>query len=233
MTKKLVFVSLMLITLLSLNFAESATNELYLLDINYNKYTLNLIDVSVKQGYAPDRMVQPEEGYRCEVISFTNEVVYTFKFEIPSTLCSDYIDPKTGRLSGGCIKVDNVNFTLQIPYFRNAKTIRVYDPHDFPKLSVDVSRFAKLCNDSICEPHENYQNCPQDCPSGGEDDYCDKVDDGICDPDCSPQEDLDCVPSTTAPTPVTEKLWGIGYLPYIALLLVITVLVFAYRRIRS
>jgi len=39
---------------------------------------------------------------------------------------------------------------------------------------------------------ENYGNCPGDCPSGGKDYYCDKQDDGICDPDCEEKEDPDC-----------------------------------------
>jgi len=39
---------------------------------------------------------------------------------------------------------------------------------------------------------ENYGNCPVDCSSGRKDYYCDKKDDGICDPDCKKEEDPDC-----------------------------------------
>lgn len=39
---------------------------------------------------------------------------------------------------------------------------------------------------------ENYANCKRDCPSGGKDNYCDKVKDGRCDPDCTMREDPDC-----------------------------------------
>ncbi|PIU29620.1 hypothetical protein COT07_04995 [Candidatus Woesearchaeota archaeon CG07_land_8_20_14_0_80_44_23] len=35
-------------------------------------------------------------------------------------------------------------------------------------------------------------SCPQDCPSGGKDGYCDGVKDGICDPDCQKNQDPDC-----------------------------------------
>lgn len=52
-----------------------------------------------------------------------------------------------------------------------------------------------ICNENgICEPEngENYGTCPQDCPSGSKDNYCDKVEDGICDPDCLIEEDIDC-----------------------------------------
>lgn len=48
------------------------------------------------------------------------------------------------------------------------------------------------CGDDTCDSGENYLNCKEDCPSGGSDLYCDRVPDGICDPDCSSEEDADC-----------------------------------------
>ena len=48
------------------------------------------------------------------------------------------------------------------------------------------------CGDGKCTLGECFENCPQDCPSGAEDGYCDKEKDGICDPDCKEGEDIDC-----------------------------------------
>jgi hypothetical protein len=51
------------------------------------------------------------------------------------------------------------------------------------------------CNaDGICQGLENFKNCPQDCSSGGGDEYCDGIVDGICDPDCPKEVDPDCLP---------------------------------------
>ncbi|MEA3254623.1 MAG: DUF333 domain-containing protein, partial [Candidatus Altiarchaeota archaeon] len=82
-----------------------------------------------------------------------------------------------------------------------------------PTMMTTTTVRSRECGNRICEPQagENYLTCPKDCHSGGRDGYCGKIKDGICDLDCLPEEDPDCVPSTTAPTPVTEKLWGIGY----------------------
>ena len=39
---------------------------------------------------------------------------------------------------------------------------------------------------------ENFKNCPQDCPSGIGDNYCDFIQEGVCDPDCKVYQDADC-----------------------------------------
>jgi len=48
------------------------------------------------------------------------------------------------------------------------------------------------CGDSLCNFPETYTGCPQDCPSGGKDEYCDGMQDGKCDTDCRRGEDADC-----------------------------------------
>ena len=50
---------------------------------------------------------------------------------------------------------------------------------------------AFTCGDNICDITETYHTCLQDCPSGKLDNYCDKIKDNICDPDCFGQ-DQDC-----------------------------------------
>ncbi len=47
------------------------------------------------------------------------------------------------------------------------------------------------CFEGLCENIENYLTCPEDCPSGGEDNFCDLQRDGVCDPDCDGY-DFDC-----------------------------------------
>lgn len=108
------------------------------------------------------------------------------------------------------------------------------------------------CNyNGVCDPGENYGNCFQDCFSGGRDDYCDRKDDLICDPDCAEGADPDCelgtttVRVTTVPTtipttvPTTtiehEESGGLsGYLPYLVgviVLIVIAVVVLRSNRL--
>ncbi|RLJ01790.1 MAG: hypothetical protein DRP11_03860 [Candidatus Aenigmatarchaeota archaeon] len=50
-----------------------------------------------------------------------------------------------------------------------------------------------VCGDGKCVLGEDYVRCPQDCPSGSLDYYCDGVVDGKCDPDCTEETDPDCI----------------------------------------
>ena len=65
-------------------------------------------------------------------------------------------------------------------------------------IEVEVTKLMGLsfeettCGDSTCGIPENFKTCPQDCPSGSFDAYCDGASDETCDPDCTPEEDPDC-----------------------------------------
>ncbi len=47
------------------------------------------------------------------------------------------------------------------------------------------------CGDGSCGIPEDFTSCPQDCPSGGWDNYCDGIQDQICDPDCVERDEND------------------------------------------
>jgi len=61
------------------------------------------------------------------------------------------------------------------------------------------------CNaNQICEPGENYLNCPEDCSTGSADGICDGAADGKCDPDCEAANDADCKSAETPKQPGDE-----------------------------
>jgi putative hemolysin len=60
---------------------------------------------------------------------------------------------------------------------------------------MNLSFAESVCGDDFCAAGmESFNSCPEDCPSGGEDWYCDGVADGKCDPDCEKinEKDPDC-----------------------------------------
>lgn len=95
----------------------------------------------------------------------------------------------------------------------------------------DIVDVHVLCNqDGVCEGHESFDNCPEDCPSGSDDGICDYMMDGRCDPDCLEGGDPDCeaevdvpqeplpVEPPVEPKPKTNALlyWGIAAVLLIA-----------------
>ncbi len=90
-----------------------------------------------------------------------------------------------------------------------------------------VSR--SVCNsNNICEINngENAQTCPQECSSGSNDDFCDAIQDNICDPDCSTEQDADCRGKETLEEDETRKPSSLAII--IALTFLLIIIIFAY-----
>lgn len=158
---KLFAVSILFIVMILL--VSSADDKFYKLQLYYANGTLNFISVDVKPGLAPDNLAQPDTGYKLEVLSFSNSKLISFNFNIPLILLSDEIDPNTGQIIPEKIQLTEMEVILGIPYFRNGKTIEIYNPNNKKVLSIVISQFAQMCGNSICDENENNNNCPQDC----------------------------------------------------------------------
>jgi len=82
---------------------------------------------------------------------------------------------------------------------------------------MNLSFVESICGDGSCGLLENFSTCPEDCPSGGIDEYCDSVSDGQCDEDCleAGEYDPDCpdldIKPGSCPNPLNPK--GRGVMP--------------------
>ena len=123
--KKALIIILMVLILAG---SVSAIGRIFVVSLNYNKSGISENEKMIKFGYYPDRKIQPEDGYIAELISDTNEILYSFRFEVPLKIYLDSSDEITKDISGGYILLDNVDFALVMPYFDNAKEIRIYRP---------------------------------------------------------------------------------------------------------
>ncbi|RLI99340.1 MAG: hypothetical protein DRP06_03650 [Candidatus Aenigmatarchaeota archaeon] len=100
------------------------------------------------------------------------------------------------------IKADQIGtYTLEVAASKEGyQLIQVSTDFGVIKNEANIEIEPITCdNNLICGKGETYNNCPKDCPSGSKDGYCDKISDGICDPDCSSQEDKDCKPTGELP----------------------------------
>ena len=130
-TKKLILIIMLLL------FAQVAYAEkIIILNLRYEKGAVAVIDKIDTYGYYPDRKIQPEVGYKAEIISVDDDIIYSFRFEVPLEHYTDiHIDGKT---QGGLILVDETDFALILPSFPNIKQINIYNEKEENILTVDL-----------------------------------------------------------------------------------------------
>ena len=135
---KLRLLLLIFIFLMPVVSAELESSKVFVVNFNYDNGLVTYKDKVIKSGYFPDRKIQPEEGYRAEVISIDNIPLYSFRFNIPLKLNVDVSNPVTKNLSGGIVMLNETDFALIFPYYDEAKSIVVYNPREYQVLTVPL-----------------------------------------------------------------------------------------------
>jgi hypothetical protein len=170
-------------------FADLEYQRVYAVDLEYNNGSLKSLNVSMVSGFPSlsedkAKLFPPpnkDENFsismpicKVELLSKNQELLYQGYFFVPNEITS-VVPPLPGE-SGqppfppgvgqgekpGPTELENVNFSISLPYSKNGQTIRITkDEHEL--LSIDVSRFQMYCGDGRCQYDENIQSCPADC----------------------------------------------------------------------
>lgn len=189
---------------LPLSFANTLS---YSVVIEYNEGAFSLKDILlVKAAPMP---VAKSGDYTARVISFRGDILFETAFNM--NLEPFYSIPLSKETAKPSKKLTKTNFDLLLPYYANAKSLQILKGKEI-LFKTDLSKFStcnenKICDGSesleacpsdctcgnnVCDTNENYMMCSSDCHSGQKDNACDKITDGICDPDCDNKEDYDC-----------------------------------------
>jgi len=163
----------------------------YIVNLNSNNSKLSLNNIYATTTTAPDRKFVRKTDYQARIISFSGQILYSFDFEMPKTEYPfwDYNLPNASRPSP--IVYSEVNRTITVPYFANARIMHVYGLDGRKVLDIDLTQLSSRCGDGICEENENALQCLQDCSEQKKDGLCNYEKDNICDPDCM-NVDPDC-----------------------------------------
>lgn len=117
---------------------KEAKEYFYLLELHFSQGRLSLKNISLKEGHFSEPLWQPEDGWRAEIVSLKGEILYSLKF-VPNQVQVFWIPPDEDQTPPGPIYLDNFDFALTLPYFKNAKTINIYDRNGNLQISKDVS----------------------------------------------------------------------------------------------
>ena len=121
--KKIIVYIIILISVLTIARAE---NMIMVLDFTYDNGKIILADKTIKPGYVPDRKLTSTKGYKFVEISDTDEILYSFAFEIPNKIFTDAAT-EYGEVKGNLIILNETSFALVAPYYDNIKEIKIID----------------------------------------------------------------------------------------------------------
>ncbi|MBI2652789.1 hypothetical protein HYX00_04960 [Candidatus Woesearchaeota archaeon] len=128
---KLKFFTFIMLNLLLLSLLVSAqtSGKIFILTLNYKSavlvQTLSLVDVRVGDGTPQDFSSITKGDYKLEIVASDGRTLKTINFNIPIS---------NRQTTSGI----NLDFTMGIPYYSNAKTINIYDSGNVKVLEIPV-----------------------------------------------------------------------------------------------
>jgi len=107
-------------------FAVDESQESFMIAIDYDNSSYTLSKVLLMQAAPPDLLNQPETGFRADVVSVNDEILYSFKFNQPNIIAAIPLDKTDTAALNGCQQQDKGSFTVQAPYFPTAQRVNIY-----------------------------------------------------------------------------------------------------------
>jgi len=112
-----------------------AHDKYYNMELEYNNGNIKYINSNI----SIERISVNSGDYIADIISFDNKLLNRTSFSVQNVIFYDNIDNKTGEIvSGGSFLLNKTNFTIYLPYYENAKEIKI------SKLNITTNRYDKI-----------------------------------------------------------------------------------------
>lgn len=174
MKKALVLITLLLFCFPFLAKTETSSQRIYLIEVFYEKGIISLGEISTKLGYVPPaEKILNEIPCRIRIISFSGEVLKEQMFSLSPYVYYD--PPREGNdqaLPTGQTELEKTSILAILPYYNNGKWVELSDANGRMLEKKDIGYLARVCGDGVCQDHESFEICSQDCEANGADNYC-------------------------------------------------------------
>ncbi|MDD5177957.1 MAG: hypothetical protein PHT54_01585 [Candidatus Nanoarchaeia archaeon] len=106
------------VVLTSMTFA----SEIYVLDLEYDHGSINVLDKNIYDGYPPDYKIS-EGSYSLDIFNNDDQKIKTISFKPPLTLYSDVSN--NDSIDGSVEELTYVKFSLAFPYSEEIKEVKI------------------------------------------------------------------------------------------------------------
>jgi hypothetical protein len=107
----------------------AVADRVIIFNFNYDHGTITLKEQMIKEGYYPDRKIQPEEGYKCQLKNDAGRNFYSMKFDLPVNVFTDTLS--NGNTVGGVVILNQTDFSFVVPYIAESKDLVCYNKRGY------------------------------------------------------------------------------------------------------
>ena len=110
------------------------------LDYNYGNITINSTQIEFS-----NKQLENNFGfYTASVADFNGDMINLTLFDVPNQIIYDTVDENGTINGGGFLELNKTNFDIYVPYYENAKEIKIYDENLTELTKRDVDEFSKI-----------------------------------------------------------------------------------------
>lgn len=171
-TKKVIVTTAFFLLLLPIQALADENRLFFSITLGYDSGDLSKQQVKLIESIGDVDKKSTEGAYSLKLYSFNEQLLYEtrfdFELEILGIPPKEWFDEEGNQIyipnetEIGIIAIEKTATVVFAPYFRNAKTIRIFK-NDELKLEFDVSEYA-VCNmNKVCDKRESGDKCPEDC----------------------------------------------------------------------